>query len=79
MDAEIKSFLLQILKNQAEILSKTERLIANVESEYNENSVKTLNESWNNFSEIILTEILEDRENIETSLNNDKDIKFKFT
>lgn len=77
MDAELKSFLLQILRNQATISSQMARIIANVEVDVNEQNSNMRDESYENLADINFKVSMQERQILEDYVYDDVEIKYK--
>ena len=77
MDAELKSFLLQILRNQAEISSQLTRIIANVEVDVNEPTSNMRDERYENIAGLKFKLSMQEREILEDFVYDNVEIQYK--
>jgi len=77
MDAELKSFLLQILRNQAEISSQLSRIIANVEVDVNESTSNMRDERYENIASLKFKLSMQERQVIEDDVYDNVEIQYK--
>jgi hypothetical protein len=77
MDAELKSFLLQILRNQAQISSQLNRIIANVEVNVSEANSNSRDEMYENIADLNFKLAMQEREVIEDRVYDGIEIQYK--